>query len=104
MNEGIRAAIPASGSIGASKEHRPASHQHVGMCRGTAGWKGDAQNWMKPGSDALTGDRRGTNEEANLPLAGNDDGIGRGTGGPQLNDDDDSRRRGNRNHRVHHDA
>jgi hypothetical protein len=54
--------------------------------------------------DALAGDGRRPNEEANLPLASNYDGLSRGSGGSQLHDDDDSRRRRNRDYRVHHDA
>jgi hypothetical protein len=54
--------------------------------------------------DALAGDRRGANEEANLPLAGNYDGLGLGRGSSQLHDDDDFRRSGNGNHSVHDNA
>ncbi len=54
--------------------------------------------------DALAGDRRRANEEANLPLAGNDDGLGLGRGRSQLHDDDDGSSSGNGHHRVHDDA
>lgn len=53
---------------------------------------------------ALAGGGRGPNEEANLTLEGNDDGLGLGSGSSQLHDDDDSRRGRNRDHRVHQDA
>ena len=54
--------------------------------------------------DALAGGGRGANEEANLPLGGNDDWLSLGSGSSQLHDDDDSRRSRNRDDRVHHDA
>jgi hypothetical protein len=54
--------------------------------------------------DALTGDRRRANEEANLPLAGNYDGLGLGRGSSQLHDDDDGRGGSHGRHRVHCDA
>jgi len=54
--------------------------------------------------DALPGNGRRANEKADLPLVGNDDGIGLGRGGSQLHDH--NHRRGHRHghHRVHHDA
>jgi len=58
--------------------------------------------WKRNG--ALAGERRGTNEEANLPLAGNYDGLGLGRGSSQLHDDDDCRSSGNGNHSVHDNA
>ena len=54
--------------------------------------------------DALAGDRRRANEEANLPLAGNYDGLGLGRGSSQLHDDDDGRSGGDGHHRVHDNA
>ena len=54
--------------------------------------------------DALAGDRRRANEEANLPLAGNYDWLGLGRGSSQLHDDDDGSSSGNWSNRVHGDA
>jgi hypothetical protein len=54
--------------------------------------------------DALAGERRWANEEANLPLAGNYDGLGLGCGSSQLHDDDDCRSGCDRRDRVHGDA
>jgi hypothetical protein len=54
--------------------------------------------------DALAGDRRRANKEANLPLAGNYDGLGLGRGSSQLHDDDDGRSSGHGRHCVHGDA
>jgi hypothetical protein len=54
--------------------------------------------------DALAGDRRRANEETNLPLAGNYDGLGLGRGSSQLHDDDDGRSGSHGRHRVHCDA
>ena len=53
---------------------------------------------------ALAGDRRGSNEEANLPLAGNYDGLGLGRGSSQLHDDDDCGSGCDGRDRVHGDA
>jgi hypothetical protein len=53
---------------------------------------------------ALAGDRRRANEEANLPLAGNNDWLGLGRGSSQLHDDDDGSSGGNWRDRVHGDA
>jgi hypothetical protein len=55
-------------------------------------------------NDALAGDRRRANEEANLPLAGNYDWLGLGRGSSQLHDDDDGSSGGNWCDRVHGDA
>ena len=55
-------------------------------------------------NDALAGDRRRANEEANLPLAGNYDGLGLGRGSSQLHDDDDCRSGCDGRDRVHGDA
>lgn len=54
--------------------------------------------------DALAGDRWWANEESDLPLVGNDDGIGLGRGSSQLHDDNDGRSSGSRHQRVHDDA
>jgi hypothetical protein len=55
-------------------------------------------------NDALAGDGRGANEETNLPLAGNYDGLGLGSGGSQLHDDDDCGSGCDGRDRVHGDA
>lgn len=55
-------------------------------------------------NDALAGDRRRANEEANLPLAGNYYRLGLGRGSSQLHDDDDGRSGGDGNHCVHDNA
>jgi hypothetical protein len=54
--------------------------------------------------DALAGERRRANEEANLPLAGNYDRFGLRRGSSQLHDDDDCRSGCNGRNRVHCDA
>jgi hypothetical protein len=54
--------------------------------------------------DALAGDRRWAYVESDLPLVGNNDGIGLGRGSSQLHDDNDGRGGGNRRQRVHDDA
>jgi hypothetical protein len=54
--------------------------------------------------DALAGDRRRANEEANLPLAGNDDELGLGRGSSQLHNEDVRRSGCDRRNRVHGDA
>jgi hypothetical protein len=48
--------------------------------------------------------REGANEEANLPLAGNYDGLGLGRGSSQLHDYDGGRGGSNGHHRVHDNA
>jgi hypothetical protein len=66
-----------------------------------------AEEMQKPEwkrNDALAGDRRRANEEADLPLAGNYDGLGLGRGSSQLHDDNDCRSSGNGNHCVHDNA
>src|ERR1700722_8731448 len=55
-------------------------------------------------SDALAGERRRANEEANLPLAGNYDGFSLGRGSSQLHDNDDGRSGCDGRDRVHGDA
>ncbi len=74
-------------------KHRPIS-KAMGRCEGL----------KRKRKDALAGDWRGANEEANLPLAGNDDGFGLGSGSSQLHDDNDGRSSGNGHYRVHDDA
>jgi hypothetical protein len=62
---------------------------------------------QKPGwkrNDALAGDRRRANEEANLPLAGNYDRLGLGRGSSQLHNDDDCGSGCDGRDRVHGDA
>ena len=54
--------------------------------------------------DALAGDGRGANKEADLPVAGNYDGFGLRSGSSQLHDRDDSRRGCNGHHGVHDNA
>lgn len=98
--------------------HRPAAdpqcvegsigpHQNLQMLPGIARWvktAGQCEGFKWKRKDALAGDGRWANEEANLPVAGNDDGIGLGGGSSQLNDEDNSRRGDAGDHRVHHDA
>jgi hypothetical protein len=52
--------------------------------------------------DALQGDRRGrANEETDLPLVGDEDGLGLRGGSAQVHKHDGGRRNGRGRHRVH---
>jgi hypothetical protein len=56
------------------------------------------------GKMPLAGDWGRTNDEAELSLPGDEDGLGLGRKGPQLHQHDGSSNRRNRHHRVHDDA
>jgi len=103
------------GVLSALEEHRSASELDVQMRPSIAGQmklpvnaKGRRKKsarkpeWRR--KDALAGDRRRANEEANLPLTGNYDGLGLGRGSTQLHDDNDGRRGCDRRDRMHGDA
>jgi hypothetical protein len=77
-----------------------------GMRRNIAAFKQRRMAWPTAlkRKDALRGDRRRANKEADLPLVGNDDRFGLRRGGSQLHDHNHSRSGGNWHHRVHDDA
>ncbi len=79
-----------------------AKHRRASETAGRCQWSGRKPEWKR--NDALAGDRRRANEEANLTLAGNNYRLGLGRGSSQLHDDDDCGSGCDGRDRVHCDA
>ncbi len=94
------------GILSALEEHQSVSELDV-QIRPSIARRMKQRGTQKPEwkrKDALAGDGRGANEEANLPLAGNYYRLGLGRGSSQLHDDDDCSSGCDWRDRVHGDA